>query len=90
MITEIQVKPIKPKNGLIAFASVVLDNSIYLGSIGLMTRLNGGYRLTYPTKQVGSVMLDIFYPINKQFAENLENIVIEQYKKITQKDDRHN
>ena len=53
-ITEIQITPIKPKNGLVAFASIVLENNIHLGSIGIYTKLDGsGYRITYPTKKVG-------------------------------------
>ncbi|MGP8321200.1 MAG: hypothetical protein ACT6FE_02585 [Methanosarcinaceae archaeon] len=34
-ITEIQIVPIKANNGLVAFASVVLNNQLYLGSIGI-------------------------------------------------------
>ena len=38
-IAEIQITPIKPKDGLVAFASVVLDNSVYLGFIGVIRGL---------------------------------------------------
>jgi len=41
-LSEIQIIPIKPQNGLVAFASFVLDSNLYLGSIGIMTRSNGG------------------------------------------------
>ena len=45
-ITEIQIIPIKPRDGLVAFASIVLENSVYLGSLGVYTRLDGsGYRI---------------------------------------------
>ena len=46
-ISEVNIQLIKPANGLVAFASVVLDDKIYLGSIGVHQRLDGtGFRLT--------------------------------------------
>lgn len=81
-ISEIQIVPIKPQNGLIAFASLVLDKNIYLGSIGIMTRLDGGYRLTYPTKSVSSQKLNIYYPINREFAKAIEEEVIKRLKEV--------
>ena len=88
-ISEIQIIPIKPQNGLVAFASFVLDNNLYLGSIGIMTRPQGGYRLTYPTKRVGIKDLNIFYPINKTFAETIEKEVLAELEKVMNENDRH-
>ncbi len=82
-ITEIQITPIQPKNGLVAFASVVLDNSVYLGFIGVYTRLNGeGYRLTYPTKQVGEKSLNIHHPINRETSKAIEEAIISKMSEI--------
>jgi len=89
-ITEIQIIPIKPQNGLVAFASFVLDGSLYLGSIGIVTRPNGGYRLVYPTKKVAEKNLNIFYPINRDFALAIENEVVKQFEDVMKKYDRHN
>jgi len=89
-ISEIQVIPIKPQNGLVAFASLVLDESLYLGSIGIITRPRGGYRLVYPTKKVAERNLNIFYPINKEFALTIENEVVKQFEEVMKKYDRHN
>ena len=90
-ITEIQIIPIKPQNGLVAFASFVLDECLYLSSIGILTRPNGGYRLVYPTKKVAERNLNIFYPINKQFAEEIERSVINKLEEVMKnKNDRHN
>ncbi|MFH1827030.1 MAG: hypothetical protein ABH812_01180, partial [bacterium] len=71
-ITEIQIVPIKPINGLVGFASFVLRGDLYLSSIGIITRPEGGYRLLYPTKKVGERNINIFYPINKWFAQEIE------------------
>lgn len=90
-ISEIQIIPIKPQNGLVAFASLVLDENLYLGSIGIMTRLNGGYRLTYPTKTVGSREMNIYYPINKEFAVAIEKEVIKRLEEVMKNENvRHN
>ena len=89
-ISEVQIIPIKPQNGLVAFASFVLDGSLYLGSIGIMTRPNGGYRLVYPTKKIADRNLNIFYPINKEFAQLVENEVVKQFEDVMKKYDRHN
>ena len=89
-LSEIQIIPIKPQNGLVAFASFVLDGNLYLGSIGIVTRPNGGYRLVYPTKKVANRNLNTFYPINKEFAQLVENEVVKQFEVVMKKYDRHN
>lgn len=88
-ISEIQIIPVKPQDGLVAFASLVLDNNLYLGSIGIMTRPEGGYRLVYPTKKVGVRSINIFHPINRGFAEAIEKEVINKLEDVM-KNDRYN
>jgi len=34
-ISEIQVIPIKPKNGMVAFASCVVNDALYIGNIAI-------------------------------------------------------
>lgn len=83
LITEAQIIPIKPHNGLVAFASVVFDNCLYLGSIGVYTRLDGtGYRITYPTKTAGDKNLNIYHPINKEASEAIEKAIINKAKEM--------
>ena len=90
-LSEIQIIPIKPQNGLVGFASFVLDDNLYLGSIGIMTRPQGGYRLTYPSKKVGLRNLNIYYPINKDFAQEVESAVISKFEDVmNNQHDRHN
>jgi len=75
--------PIKPKDGLVAIASVVADNSLYLGSVGVFTRLNGsGYRITYPTKKIGNKNINIYHPINKETSKAIEEAIIPEAEKI--------
>jgi len=82
-ITEIQIIPIKPKNGLVAFASIVVENSLYLGSLGVYTRLDGsGYRITYPTKKIGNKDINIYRPINKETSKLIEKSIIDEVKRL--------
>lgn len=82
-ITEVQIIPIKPKDGLVAIASVVADNSLYLGSVGVHTRLNGsGYRITYPTKKTGEKNINIYHPINKETSKAMEEAIISKTEEI--------
>lgn len=90
LLEEVQIIPIKPRDGLVAFASVVLDQSIYLGGIGVYTRPEGGYRLTYPTRKSGLNSFPIYHPIRKEFTDKLTEIVISKYEEVTQSYDRHN
>lgn len=76
-ITEVNITPIKPQDGLVAFASIVIDNSLYLGSIGVYSRLERpGYRITYPTKKLADKNLHIFHPINKHTGQLIEHAVL--------------
>lgn len=82
-ISEIQIKVIKPKDGLLGFASLVLYNELYLSSIGIFSRIDGsGYRITYPTKKVGDTDLQIFHPINKQLGIQIEEAIISKAKEV--------
>ena len=82
-IAEVQITPIKPKDGLVGFASVVLENSLYLGSIGVYTRIDGsGYRITYPTKKIGDNSINIYHPINKEASKAIERAVFKKLKEI--------
>lgn len=88
-LSEIQIVPIKPIDGLVGFASFVLNEGLYLGSIGIFTRPEGGYRLLYPTKKVGARSINIYYPIDKSFAQAVEKEVVKKFEDVMNHD-RHN
>lgn len=88
-IDEIQIIPIKPQNGIVAFTSFVLNDCLYLSSIAIMTRPQGGYRLVYPTKKIGNRDINIFHPIDKTFACMIEKAVIQEFEKVMTPNDRY-
>lgn len=81
-VSEVNIAPVKPIDGLVAFASFVFDNALYCGSVGIFTRPNGGYRLVYPTKQVAGRQLDIFHPISAAVGKLVEQEVITKYEEV--------
>lgn len=85
-ITEVQVLPIKPREGLVAFASLILNRSLCLTSIGIHQKLDGtGYRLTYPTKLVGDRTMNLYYPITKDLSKAIEEAILNKFKEVMNK-----
>lgn len=91
-VSEVNITPVKPNNGLVAIASVVVDANIYLNSIAIYIKLDGSYRLLYPTKYVGGKQLGYFYPINKTASLIIEEAIFKKCSEIFEgrKNDRHN
>jgi len=76
-ITEVQIVPIKEKDGLLAIASVVFDNSFFLGSIGVYTKQNSpGYRITYSIKSNSGRNFSIYHPIRRDVSKAIEQAVL--------------
>jgi DNA-binding cell septation regulator SpoVG len=82
-VTEVDIALVKPQEGLIAFASVVLDDQVYLGSIGVHRKLDGsGYRLTYPTRRLGERLVDVFHPIRRPIGVAIERAIVAKLKDV--------
>jgi stage V sporulation protein G len=60
-ISEIEIVLIKPNKGLLGFSSFVINDEFYFSSIGIHQKLDGGFRLTYPTKNG----INLFHPLNR-------------------------
>ena len=81
-ISEVQIVPVKPNNGLVGFASLVFNDCLYLGSIGIYIRPEGGYRLTYPTRKNATSNFHVFHPITKDIANEIESEVILKFENV--------
>jgi len=85
-ISEVNITIIKPRNGLIGFASLVVNDALYLGSIGIHQKLDGsGYRLTYPTKKSGTQNMDIFHPIDRTTGKAIETAIFNKLNDVMNK-----
>ena len=88
-ISEIEIIPVRPQNGLIAFCSFVINEALYCSSVAIFTRPEGGYRLVYPTKKAGTKNMNIFYPIRQNFGKYVEEKVIEKLEEVIKNNDRY-
>ncbi len=87
MITKIEILPIRPSNGLIAFASIEIDNRLYISSIGIHRKLNGsGYRITYPGKKIGKHNITICHPIEPKLSREIEHSICNKAQELFSND----
>lgn len=86
VISEVQIVPVKANNGLIGFASFVLYEAMYCGSVGIFTRPKGGYRLVYPTRKMIVKDIDVYYPISKQVGQAIEEAVVSKFEEVVSRD----
>lgn len=75
-VTKVELLPIRPQNGLMAFASIELDERFYIGSIGVHRRRDGmGYRITYPTRKVGESSVTVCHPLAPELSRTIEQAI---------------
>ena len=87
-IDEIQITPVKSKDGLVAFASCVLNNQFYLGNVAVYSSPSSpdGYRLVYPVKTLSNGRtIPCVHPITRDAGNAIQNAVIVEYKKLMEK-----
>jgi len=85
-VTEVDIAFVKPKDGLIAFASLVLDDTLYLSGIAIHRKLDGsGHRLTYPTRKISAGKLSLFHPIRRPLGQAIERAVLDKLNDVVSK-----
>jgi DNA-binding cell septation regulator SpoVG len=87
-ISEIQIVPVKPRDGLVAFASCVINRSLYIGSIAIYTSPSNadGFRLVYPSKLlINGKEINCVHPINKEAGEIISAAIIGRFKEIVRR-----
>ena len=87
-VSEIQVVPVKPNNGLVAFASCVVNSSLYIGNIAIYTSPSSpnGFRLVYPAKILpNGKEINCVHPINRETGAAITAAVIDKYESLLMK-----
>lgn len=86
-ISEVQINLIKPNAGIVGFASLVVNDSIYLSSIAIHKKIEGSeYRITYPTKKLSiDNSINLFHPINRQASFEIEQAIFTKLKEVMNK-----
>lgn len=85
IISEIQIIPVKPRGSLVAFASCVVNEALYVGDIAIHSSLTNteGFRLVYPDKTLPSgVRVNCVHPINRESGEIISKAIIGEYEKL--------
>ena len=90
-ISEIEIIPIKPHNGLLAFTSFILNHAFYIGDVAIYSRISKpGYRLVYPVKVLANgAKVNCFHPINKDASQIIEDAVVKKYSDLILKSDNN-
>lgn len=81
-ISKVKIRKVTPADGLIGFASCVLDDSLFIGNIAVFTRLGESdrLRLVFPIKEAGSNKIPLFYPLTAELYYLLEQVITEKFK----------
>ena len=75
-ITDVIFSPAKTSNkGLVGFVHLTINDSLRLNSIAVYRKLNGDYRLLYPTKNKQNSSQAIFHPLTTYFSQYIETAV---------------
>jgi len=79
-LSEINIVPVKPRDGLIGFCTFVIDEKFYIGSVAIFSRLNGDLRLVYPQKNG----IDCCHPLSRQVGEYITDVITQKFLKFNE------
>jgi len=91
-VSEIQITLIKPRDNLIAFASCVINNHLYIGSIAIYTSPStpDGFRISYPLRVLHTgKQIHCVHPISHYAGETIRKAIVNKYKELTCKIDKN-
>ncbi len=79
-INDIRIFHIHSKDGIVAFASAIIDECFYIGSIAIHKKKDvSGYRITYPTRKSRGKDLNLYHPLTNECSELIEKAIIQAY-----------
>jgi len=83
-LSEIQIIPIKPRDGLLGFVSFLLNGAFYVGNISLRVNPEGQLKLVYPQKTLpNGKVVNTFHPISTSAANQVLHEVEAVYDRIS-------
>ena len=91
-ISEIELVPIRAKEGLTFFASCVLDGKYFVGNLAVFTLRDGtGFRVVYPTKMLrNGTQTPVFYPIGQEISSEIQKAISNEATKLLMPNDYQN
>jgi len=82
--TNVQVYPVRDASGkTLAFARIALNEQLVLTGLRIVDGVNG-YFVSYPLdpKTKEETYHSIYYPLNKELREHIEQCILEEYQKL--------
>jgi stage V sporulation protein G len=81
-ITEVKVYPAKETGRLKAYATIVFDNSFIVRDLKIIEG-NKGFFVSMPSRRrKDGTFRDIVHPLNSDMRKSIEELVIDEYKKV--------
>ena len=65
-ISEVEIIPVKPKDGIFAFVSCIVDKKFYFSSIAIKSERDGKFKLSFPAKKLNDRNIHYYYPLNRE------------------------
>lgn len=82
-ITEVKVYPAKDGGRLKAYATIVFDNSFIIRDLKIIEG-DKGYFVSMPSrKRKDGSFRDIVHPLNSETRREIEGLIIEEFKKVS-------
>ncbi|MCK9544867.1 MAG: SpoVG family protein [Novosphingobium sp.] len=80
-VSEVKIYKVNDyDDGLVAFASCILDDKYFLNGIGVYRKLKKGYRITFPKRRDSKGRTkDIFAPVNLDAYNGIATKIINKY-----------
>ena len=80
-ITEVKVYPVQDSGKLKAYATMVFDDAFIIRDLKIIEGDNGLF-VSMPSRRRKDGFRDIVHPLNSETRQNVENAIIEEYKKL--------
>ena len=86
-ITDVRVRKIESDSKMRAVASITIDDEFVVHDIKIIDGDKGMF-IAMPSRKTGeSEYRDIAHPINSQVRENMQNTILEAYRKSLEEED---
>lgn len=84
-ITEVKVYPVrKPDDKLKAFVTMILDDCFVIRDMKVINGNTGLFVAMPSRKKADGSYADIAHPLNQDMRKRMEELVIEQYKRVAE------
>ena len=81
-ITEVKVYPAKETGRLKAYATIVFDNSFIVRDLKIIEGNKGFFVSMLSRRRKDGTFRDIVHPLNSDMRKSIEELVIDEYKKV--------